>query len=147
MAAAALAGGLLLDQVVAAGSIAVRPGTHGMLPDYVGTVSAVALLAVLGVALVRPALAHRPAPTAAPVTLELAIAGMTCSHCVESVRRALLECPGVQSAQVHLASGSATIAGSHVDVERLRQAVESLGYKVKDIRQPPSVGTQETSHG
>lgn len=50
-------------------------------------------------------------------TLSLSISGMTCGHCVASVRRALEEVPGVHvqnvgigSAAVHLGAGATTDA-------------------------------------
>jgi len=60
--------------------------------------------------------------------LELRVTGMTCSHCAESIRRALAECKGVRSAEVALARGRATVTGDHVDSEQLTAAVAALGY-------------------
>jgi uncharacterized membrane protein YraQ (UPF0718 family)/copper chaperone CopZ len=65
---------------------------------------------------------------------ELLVKGMTCSHCEESVRRALSECAGVQSVEVDLALGRAIVTGEGLDRDRLLTAVAELGYtaKVKD---------------
>ncbi len=63
--------------------------------------------------------------------LELAVEGMTCSHCAEAVRRALTECPGVASAQVDLAAGRAVVRGTDLDARQLADAVRSLGYQAK----------------
>ena len=104
-----------------------------MLPGPVRTASAFALLAVLGYAIFKPRVAHGPrlAHEHRENTSTLSITGMTCSHCTESVRRALLECPGVGSAEVNLKTGKATVEGGAFDFQSLRRAVEQLGYTVK----------------
>ncbi len=60
--------------------------------------------------------------------LELAITGMTCSHCAESVRRSLSECHGVQSADVDLQRKQAIIIGNSLDAKQLVAAVAGLGF-------------------
>jgi len=58
---------------------------------------------------------------------ELNISGMTCGHCQTAVSKALKSVPGVQDAQVDLASGKATVDGQ-VDVQALIAAVVEEGY-------------------
>ena len=102
-------------------------------PGYIEIVSAIALLAVLAWAMVRPLWERsrsQPIPQASH-TAKLKITGMTCSHCVSAVQRALSESAGVQQAQVDLKSGSATVAGDDLDVAELCQAVQSLGYQAE----------------
>jgi copper chaperone CopZ len=60
----------------------------------------------------------------------LKIEGMTCNHCVVSVRRALLETKGVISAEVELKGGTALVSGDGFELESLKKAVETIGYKV-----------------
>jgi len=98
-----------------------------MLPAYVKTGSAVVLLAVLGYALLRrPGAVEEPAPAGVQTTL--LVRGMTCSHCQNNVRRVLLECPGVEAAEVDLNSGRAVVSGDAPNLETLVEAVERLGY-------------------
>ncbi len=69
----------------------------------------------------------------APETVELPVAGMTCNHCVGSVRHALEDVPGVKEARVNLEAGRAEIVlepGSSVDRDRLKAAIEEAGYNV-----------------
>ncbi len=61
------------------------------------------------------------------------VTGMTCSHCQNSVQRALEECDGVETAEVSLETGQATVTGQHLDPEQLRQAITALGYKAEII--------------
>lgn len=63
--------------------------------------------------------------------LELAVSGMTCSHCAEAVRRALAECPGVTSARVGLKAGRAVVTGAGLDSQKLTGAVRGLGYEAR----------------
>ena len=63
----------------------------------------------------------------------LTISGMTCSHCVASVTRALREVAGVEEAEVGLEAGTAAVAGEGADPKELARAVEELGYKVTAI--------------
>lgn len=56
--------------------------------------------------------------------------GMTCSHCVLSVREEVSEVPGVSAVDVDLASGRLTVAGSAVDARAVHVAVAEAGYEV-----------------
>ena len=67
-------------------------------------------------------------------TLTLPISGMTCDHCVGTVRRALEGVPGVASARVDLAAHQAEIDFDG-DEAPLRAAVEKAGY---GVGHPPS---------
>ncbi len=69
--------------------------------------------------------------TDASPSLELTIKGMTCSHCVSSVKRGLLECPGVEAVEVDLAGGWAEISGSELDPALLCKVVGELGYSAE----------------
>ncbi len=68
----------------------------------------------------------------APERIELAISGMTCSHCVAAVARALEECAGVQNVEVDLKTGRAAVSGSGLDGQKLIDAVKSLGYEAAE---------------
>ena len=113
--------------------------------SLLGIISAIVLLAVLGTGLVRrlwgrphaEAHDHEAHEGHADETLHLSIKGMTCSHCAESVTRAMRECPGVESAGVDLKAGTATVTGHGLTLQRLSAAVEALGFKVGAGTQAP----------
>ncbi len=59
--------------------------------------------------------------------VEIAVTGMTCGHCVETVESALLASPGVQAARVDLSDGTATIWGA-ASASSLKAAVQDAGF-------------------
>jgi copper chaperone CopZ len=63
-------------------------------------------------------------------TREYTVQGMTCSHCVLSVREEVAEVPGVQAVDVDLGSGRLTVTGAAFDDGAVRAAVEEAGYEV-----------------
>ena len=71
---------------------------------------------------------------AAPV--RLAIEGMTCASCVGRVEKALKKVPGVQAAEVNLATETAEVrpAGAGLDPTALTAAVEKAGYAAHVVR-------------
>jgi copper chaperone len=65
--------------------------------------------------------------------LKLRIKGMTCSHCVSSVTRALAAVPGVLRVEdVSLARGEAVLEGAP-ETSALLRAVRGEGYDVEAV--------------
>ena len=141
VAISAVASGLLLDWLIptveaAAPQLArhVHEGTDG---GWLPQVSAIGLLAVLAISY-RFGAEHRKEQeggeqraaddSSAQEHLELAITGMTCSDCAESVRRSLLEGTGVRSVEVNLQRGRALVVGDDLDRRQLMATVAELGY-------------------
>jgi copper chaperone len=62
-------------------------------------------------------------------TLDYDVRGMTCEHCVLSVREEVDQVPGVAGAAVDLASGRLTVIGKAIDDEAIRAAVAEAGYE------------------
>jgi hypothetical protein len=135
VALVSLAFGLLLDALPVAmvwTGAGPQQGGHAMAPFAVETVSAVALLLILGWALVRPAKPAMIAETEdGAATVTLAVSGMTCSHCGRNVTRVLRECPGVTGVAVDVAGGRAVVTGRDLDPAKMVVAVDSLGYHAK----------------
>lgn len=124
--------GALLNFIYRATQIAPSAPPMWMLPRPVGIAGAIALLAVLAYALFGKRLAREAEEAEeAPEMMELKIKGMTCSHCVQTVKRALSECKGVRSVEVQLEGGRALVDGEGVNSEELRRAVQSVGYEAQ----------------
>jgi copper chaperone len=68
--------------------------------------------------------------TQASETRDYIVQGMTCSHCVLSVREEVAEVPGVSAVDVDLTSGRMTVTGDDVSDDAVRAAVVEAGYEV-----------------
>jgi Cu+-exporting ATPase len=74
-----------------------------------------------------------PSKTSNIQSLTIPIAGMTCASCVKRVEKALLRVPGVSSAEVNLATETASVSGSaEMTLPLLRTAVEAAGYSLPE---------------
>ena len=62
--------------------------------------------------------------------LKLNVAGMTCSHCVAAVTRAVNAVPMVESVGVDMERGEVTVMGQP-DAEAVRDAIIEEGYEVR----------------
>lgn len=61
--------------------------------------------------------------------LDLTIGGMTCSHCVTSVREALESLPGVAVEHVRIGKASVTLAPDGASPAALIEAIRESGYQ------------------
>lgn len=68
-------------------------------------------------------------------TATYTVSGMTCGHCVSSVKEEVGEVPGVTGVEVDLATGIVTVeSNSPIDTAQIRAAVGEAGYEV--VEQP-----------
>lgn len=59
------------------------------------------------------------------------VTGMTCGHCVTSVREEVGNIPGVTAVAVDLASGKVTVDSERqVEPDAIKSAVEEAGYQL-----------------
>lgn len=66
-------------------------------------------------------------------TATYTVKGMTCDHCVSSVREEVGEIPGVTSVEVSLESGVLTVeSDSPIERTDIVTAVKTAGYEVAD---------------
>ncbi len=74
-------------------------------------------------------------------SLTIPVEGMTCAHCVGTVRQALESVPGVKSAEVDLARKRAEVAvdSAGFDRSKLTQAIEAAGYRVPGESSSPPI--------
>lgn len=141
VAASAIGSGLLLDWLVPTLAPALPElGRHAHAlaeGGWLNHAAATVLLVVLGFCYCstvwpgrRKKDAKEEAAGPAPDVhrLELLVKGMNCSHCADSVRRALAESAGVRSAEVNLGTGRAVVQGVNLNGQQLVAAVTGLGY-------------------
>ncbi|GLW22563.1 copper chaperone [Microbispora triticiradicis] len=66
-------------------------------------------------------------------TATYTVSGMTCGHCVSSVKEEVGEVTGVTGVEVDLATGLLTVESDNpLDTATIRAAVEEAGYEVVD---------------
>ena len=63
-------------------------------------------------------------------TRNYTVNGMTCSHCVLSVREEVGELPGIASVEVDLDTGAMVVTGTDVDDDAIAAAVSDAGYEL-----------------
>lgn len=57
------------------------------------------------------------------------IKGMSCNHCVNSVREALAKLPDIKNISIDLEAGEASYEGE-VSAESVKQAIAAIGFEV-----------------
>jgi uncharacterized membrane protein YraQ (UPF0718 family)/copper chaperone CopZ len=138
MSVAAIVGGLLLNRIFDAGDFTYEYAGGEFIPLWLQYTSAVVLLSLLVYGMLRPWLGKRHAhelEDKKEAAMKLNVTGMTCSHCVANVRRALLELPGVEAAEVDLDRGLAVVTGKP-DFQDIEASLGELGYGVSRIDEP-----------
>jgi copper chaperone len=80
----------------------------------------------------RPRVAARIAQVSAQrATVTVTVSGMTCGHCVSSVREEISTIAGVTGVDIDLSTGAVTIdSESPVAPAELKVAVEEAGYQL-----------------
>ncbi|WPL17332.1 Copper chaperone CopZ [Thiorhodovibrio winogradskyi] len=133
---ASLGFGLLFDQIlnVKLGAVDAHAEHAGWL-SYLSTALLLALLALLEYRRRQQRqLAQQAANQIArggDDVLMLEVTGMTCGHCVASVKKALEAIDQVEEATPELSSGRVWLRASGVEFASLRQAVEQAGFQLK----------------
>ncbi len=65
--------------------------------------------------------------------ITIPIGGMTCNHCVQSVKTALSAQSGVTAVDVDLAKGQAIVSGENLNVAALRTAIDDIGFEAGEV--------------
>ena len=61
-------------------------------------------------------------------TIDLSIEGMSCGHCVSSVRRALQSIPGISVTDVRIGSASVETDEAPGPIDAINGAIEDAGF-------------------
>lgn len=65
--------------------------------------------------------------------IAIAITGMSCSHCLNSVNRALTGVPGVELRSLRIGRADLRLDEDPVTLTRLQAALEDAGYKLEGV--------------
>ena len=61
--------------------------------------------------------------------MEIIVKGMTCNHCEATVESNIRALDGIEDAKADLVTSKVEINGGNIDIDQVRDKVESLGYK------------------
>ncbi len=128
--------GLLFDSLLQAAP--VLSAEHHHETGLLGVASALLLLGLLALLAWRRWRDARVATLVgadAPKSLVIDVEGMSCQHCVGSIKRALEAMDSVEVAAPDLASGRVLVTGQGFTVPALVQAIEQAGFSVRDVEQ------------
>ncbi|PJF32837.1 MAG: hypothetical protein CUN57_03810, partial [Phototrophicales bacterium] len=64
-------------------------------------------------------------------TIKVRVEGMTCNHCKMNVERNLSQIEGIGEVVADPDHNEVVITGDHVDLEKIKSTVESIGYSYK----------------
>ncbi|MFH1039438.1 MAG: permease [PVC group bacterium] len=131
VAVMSIALGLTFDWVI--GSRGQAAHHHAAGGSLLQTVCAAALSVILVLLLGRRILRKRPATTGRPETgaaeQTIRVRGMTCHHCVKTVKDALEAVAGVTEAAPDLRTGTVRVRGAGLNRKDLARAIRKAGYE------------------
>jgi uncharacterized membrane protein YraQ (UPF0718 family)/copper chaperone CopZ len=132
--AASLAFGLLFEQILSVDLGGLQ--AHHHQGSGLSLAATLVLLALLGLLEFRRQQSRRAGGVGESNQdgLMLEVSGMSCGHCVASVKQALEGVDRVEQATPELSSGRVWLQASGVEVEALRAAVEQAGFQLKAVR-------------
>lgn len=111
---------------------------HGILPYWLEAGSAILLALLIANALYNKYLSrYFKRKTAEQETIiypemknmEIIVQGMTCSHCEAAIENNVSALEGIDHVKADLTTGKVKIRGERIDLDKIREKVEGLGYK------------------
>lgn len=69
--------------------------------------------------------------------INLQVSGMSCQHCVSSVKNSVMALEGVEQVDVSLENGSVDVTYNNSDLEinQIAMAIEDQGYDVESLKE------------
>ncbi|NEV62299.1 permease [Thiorhodococcus minor] len=124
--------GLLFDGLLATPAMPMTSHEHSSGLDWLGASSAVVLLGLMAFLSFRRLKARvRADALAEEGDLVLQVQGMSCQHCVSSVKKALEGLDAVEEANPDLRAGLVRVRGERLDASQLVAAIEHAGYQAQ----------------
>ena len=112
-------------------ALAAVPGVEEARVNLVTHKASLRLNRAAALADARAALDKAGYPAEPPQQTVLEVGEMTCASCVGRVERVLTALPGVESAVVNLATGTATVRHDGIGAQELADAVSAKGYPAR----------------
>jgi len=115
---------------------------HGFMPEWLKIGSSILLAGLIANALYNKYLSYyfrkrsqeseiKIHPTMK--NMEIVVKGMTCKHCKATVENNVSALEGIESAEANLFTEKVTLSGENIDLEKVKEKVESLGYKFEGL--------------
>ena len=122
--------GLIFNRVLSPGMAGIHHhgGEAGLLQLTCAIFLSALLIFLLGRRLFRKHAGAIPISTDKGNTRTIRVRGMTCHHCVTTVKNALESVDGVEEAVPDLTTGTVLIRGENIDTKTLLRAVKEAGY-------------------
>jgi len=135
--------GLVFDQLLISVPDQIIAHEHGQ--SWLATASTLLLLALTAMLAMRRYRTDQDAAggksgspdASSPDETVLQVKGMTCGHCVATVKTTLEAFDEVTEAEPNLASGQVRVRGGFVETDKLKQAIEGAGFHVVASRSAP----------
>ncbi len=61
--------------------------------------------------------------------MEIIVKGMTCNHCKATVENNVSALDGIESVEADITTEKVILKGENIDLDKVKEKVESLGYK------------------
>lgn len=115
---------------------------HGILPRWLEISSSILLAGLIANALYNKYVSHlfkrKTRETELIIQpkmkhIEIKVKGMTCTHCKATVENNVRAMEGIQEAEANLFTEKVSISGENINLEKVREKVESLGYKFEGL--------------
>ena len=116
--------------------------THDLLPQWLKIGSSILLAGLIAYALYNKYLSNyfRKKTKEAEIiihptmkNMEIVVKGMTCNHCKTTVESNVAALEGIEHAEANLLTEKVTISGENIDLIKVKEKVESLGYKFEGL--------------
>jgi hypothetical protein len=132
VAICSLIAGVMLNSFSSDINAYIHHHDHWMMPMWIQEWSSIFLIAILFFAMLK---LYFPSMFRGDSTLhtdvELNVGGMTCNHCVNTVKAVVIESsPNVKDVDINLSTGNVVIEGNNLDKEKIAQAIIESGYEI-----------------
>ena len=136
IAACALLSGAILNILMPNNTLLTTHMYHRMFPMWIKHTGAVVLLAVLAYSYINKKIKNKKNCTVNATSntidsdiLELKVKGITCPHCVESIKKGLKAFDNIKSVNVDIKKGIVQITGTNLNKTEISNTINSLEFE------------------
>lgn len=116
---------------------------HGLLPQWLSVSSGILLVALIVYGYIMKFVQRARANNSKSLSnfnsvnmkeIKVLVKGMTCNHCKMNVENSIRSVEGISGSEADPDTGVVTIFGDNIDLDRIKNAVESIGYTYSGIK-------------